>query len=178
MKQILNFLRLVLFLGLLAVASAYLADYNSEEVFGVARIIDGDSISVAGREIRLQGIDAPEFGQTCQTSKADAQSYPCGKKAADYLRQLISDDEIYCLGNDYDKYQRFLARCRLGDMQINQTMVAEGWAVAFGDYDREESVARRNRKGLWQGDFSLPADWRRSELEKRHSNWLSNLLDW
>jgi endonuclease YncB( thermonuclease family) len=178
MKQILNFLRLVLFLGLLAIGSAYLADYSSEEIIGFAHVIDGDSISVDGREIRLEGIDAPEYRQTCQSSEAGTDLYPCGQTAANFLKQLISEVEIRCVGNEYDKYKRFLAKCNLGEMQLNQMMVAEGWAVAFGNYERAEARAKSERKGLWQGDFSLPSEWRRSQLEKRDSNWLSNLLDW
>jgi endonuclease YncB( thermonuclease family) len=34
-------------------------------ISGKPRIIDGDTIEVAGQRIRLHGIDAPESGQTC-----------------------------------------------------------------------------------------------------------------
>jgi len=33
---------------------------------GPARVIDGDTIIVAGEHVRLEGIDAPERKQTCQ----------------------------------------------------------------------------------------------------------------
>ena len=36
---------------------------------GPARVIDGDTIVIAGERIRLHGIDAPEMKQTCHTSK-------------------------------------------------------------------------------------------------------------
>ena len=35
------------------------------EITGAARVIDGDTIDIAGERIRLHGIDAPESGQTC-----------------------------------------------------------------------------------------------------------------
>ena len=33
--------------------------------FGTARIIDGDTIQVAGQRIRLYGIDVPEINKLC-----------------------------------------------------------------------------------------------------------------
>ena len=52
-------LRLALLLTLLPTLA--LAD-----VTGQARVIDGDTIEVAGERIRLHGIDAPESGQRCR----------------------------------------------------------------------------------------------------------------
>ncbi len=52
-------LRLALLLTLLpAIALA--------DVAGPVRVIDGDTIEVAGARIRLHGIDAPESGQRCR----------------------------------------------------------------------------------------------------------------
>ena len=35
------------------------------DITGPARVIDGDTIDIAGERIRLHGIDAPESAQTC-----------------------------------------------------------------------------------------------------------------
>ena len=52
---------LTLIVALIAAAIApALAD-----IAGPARVIDGDTIDIAGERIRLHGIDAPESGQTC-----------------------------------------------------------------------------------------------------------------
>ncbi len=48
------------------------------DITGPARIIDGDTIDIAGERIRLHGIDAPESGQTCV---ADGVTWPCGQSA-------------------------------------------------------------------------------------------------
>ena len=55
-------------------------------VEGPARIIDGDTIDIAGERIRLHGIDAPESRQTCI---ADGVIWPCGKSATDALAEFI-----------------------------------------------------------------------------------------
>ena len=49
-------------------------------VSGFGKSIDGDSLHVGDKEVRLFGIDAPEFDQTCQRASGD---WSCGAAAAD-----------------------------------------------------------------------------------------------
>ena len=37
---------------------------------GVASVIDGDTLEIRGVRVRLYGIDAPEFSQTCTKARA------------------------------------------------------------------------------------------------------------
>src|SRR5207237_1182174 len=53
---------------------------NGAPVTGRARVVDGDSLEVAGYRIRLFGIDAPEWRQEC--TDASGASYACGRAAA------------------------------------------------------------------------------------------------
>lgn len=44
-----------------------------------------------------------------------------------------------------------------------------GWAVAFRrfslDYVQDEDLARRARRGIWEGNFDMPWDWRARRRE-------------
>ena len=39
---------------------------SAETLTGAARIIDADTVEIAGEKLRLEGIDAPESRQTCK----------------------------------------------------------------------------------------------------------------
>ena len=49
---------------------------NEQLVTGPARVIDGDTLDIAGTRIRLHGIDAPEAQQSCQHGAG--RPYGCG----------------------------------------------------------------------------------------------------
>lgn len=132
-----------------------------EEVNGVARIIDGDSIRIDGEEIRLVGIDAPEGRQKCQR---DGQDWSCGKDASRALGALLRGARITCAIEGMDKYDRLLGTCFKGGQDINAWMVEQGWAVAYGDYNEAERQARRAGRGIWASEFDRPQDWRDEHL--------------
>lgn len=129
-----------------------------EDVEGVARVIDGDSIVVAGREIRLQGIDAPEGRQTCERG---GKSWACGNEARRELQKLTRGGKVFCKALELDKHKRLLALCRVGRVDVNRQMVASGFAVSYGRFKDAEQSAKAARKGLWSGEFQRPRDWRR-----------------
>ncbi len=129
---------------------------------GTAHVIDGDSLKVDDVEIRLSGIDAPEARQTCKDKSG--KDWPCGLDATLALKRLTGNAKVECKGDAFDKYQRLLARCMAGDLELNAEMVRLGFAVA-GDgiglvYVPEEDEARQARRGVWQGSFDQPGDWR------------------
>ena len=49
-------------------------------VYGTGHAKDGDSLMVGDTEVRLFGIDAPEWDQSCQKNGTD---WSCGAAAAD-----------------------------------------------------------------------------------------------
>ena len=61
---------------------------------GLARVIDGDAVEIAGERVHLQGVDTPEPDQECRN--AGNVAYPCGQDATNALRARIGDDSIRC----------------------------------------------------------------------------------
>ena len=121
------------------------------------KVIDGDSLIVDGREIRLSGIDAPEFFQLCRDR--NGKEYECGQAAMRFLVSLAGED-TECNILEKDRYKREVAVCFSRGGEINRRMVESGWAVAYNfythDYDDAEALARREKRGIWQGRFMRP----------------------
>jgi endonuclease YncB( thermonuclease family) len=90
-------------LAVLVLANAALAQ---ADVAGTARVIDCDTIVIAGEHVRLQGIDAPETDQTCT---AFGQQWPCGRMAAQWLTEYLRGRQVECVGHARDRYERLLA---------------------------------------------------------------------
>lgn len=172
----------VAILALLALVAARFEKFSTINPLGVARVGDGDSLQLAGERIRLRGIDAPEFNQSCRRGGSD---YPCGRQAANALKQLTEGRQVSCQGWERDRYGRLLATCTAGGIELNRRLVADGWAVAYGGYGAEEAQARAARLGIWAGEFDRPSEWRvmHGELiESPHdlfgavANWLRQLF--
>ena len=93
------------------------------EFAGRARVIDGDTIELAGRRIRIWGIDAPEL-----------PSEP-GVAAKGYLQYLMLGQEVHCEGRLLDRYRRLVAVCFLPSGEdIARLMVRAGHAVDWLRY--------------------------------------------
>ena len=45
--------------------------YSGEDLVGLARVIDGDTIAIGIRHVRFEGIDAPETDQVCLNAKGE-----------------------------------------------------------------------------------------------------------
>ena len=132
-------------------------------ISGRARVIDGDSLHVGGIEVRLQGIDAPEGRQNCRRF---GKSWPCGQRSAGKLKSLTRRAQLSCEVSKQDRYGRLLATCHVGRKNINREMVAQGWAVSYGRYKREEAKARQGKRGIWVGEFERPRAWRDKHMKR------------
>lgn len=137
------------------------------EIAGIARIVDGDSIVINKNRIRLNGIDAPEAKQKC-LDKNDEQYY-CGTVSTQFLKDFINNEIVNCFYSKKDIYDRFLATCYVKNIEINEEMLKSGMAIIYDHslasnrYLDAETSARNNKLGIWQGTFQRPKDFRKSK---------------
>ena len=146
---------------LIVISLAVSTAASAQNVSGRARASDGDSLDLSGISVRLHGIDAPELSQSCQRQRA---TWQCGKDASSKLASLVAGQDVVCEQKDLDDYGRIVASCRAGATDLGGAMVEAGLAVAlprFTDrYVAAEARARAAGRGLWSGDFQMPADYR------------------
>lgn len=90
---------------------------------GPAWVIDGDTISIHGRHVRLAGIDAEELDE------------PHGEAARQHLRDLIGGRLVTCRWDGWS-YNRRVAVCIVGLTQLNAQMVADGFALDCAHYSK------------------------------------------
>ena len=154
-----------LFVGLICLIAMLVATSQAyADISGRPRVIDGDTIDIAGNRIRLHGIDAPETQQTCQK---ESREYSCGTQATFALAALIEEHWLRCEEKDLDRYGRVVAVCFAGPYDINAAMVRDGWALAYRRYSTAyvelEEQAKAAQRGLWSGKFVVPWEWRLGE---------------
>ncbi|TIS49312.1 MAG: thermonuclease family protein [Mesorhizobium sp.] len=173
-RRLLDYALTVVLLGLFILVAARVDRFETRKEQGTAIVNDGDSITLGTERIRMRGIDAPEYTQTCSKGGAD---YACGRLARQSLVRLIANRPVSCSGWQRDRYGRLLGDCKAGDTDLNRAQVQAGWAVAFGDFETEEAVARAAKVGIWAGSFDEPQDWRDSHhdqpVERKHGTLAS-----
>jgi micrococcal nuclease len=98
----------------------------------VASVYDGDTLTVdvdlglyvwvRGEKLRLHRINAPELR---------GEERPRGLVSRDWLRERVLNQcvVIETIRDKKGKYGRYLAEIWLGDVNINDALVAEGMAV-------------------------------------------------
>jgi endonuclease YncB( thermonuclease family) len=158
------------------------ATANPSSLVGRASVIDGDTIEIRGERIRLNGIDAPESAQTCLDGKG--KEYRCGTKAAAALEQLLkASSPTRCDFVERDRYGRFVGDCYRADgSSVQAPFVRSGWALDWprysgGKFSREQEAARRERLGIWAGEFQVPWEWRTEQrLEYQQPTKMAPLI--
>ncbi len=128
----------------------------------VVGVSDGDTIRVVvgGKEtkVRLHGIDAPENGQAY------------GNVATKGLRSLLAGRQVSIEPMDTDRYGRTVAMVYADGLNVNETMIHNGWAWVFPKYCTQgfcskwkqyEASSKASKSGLWREWSALPPwEWR------------------
>lgn len=129
-----------------------------------AHAIDGDTILMDGRHLRLAGIDAPELKQQCRD--ADGRWYNCGLIAKAALEMLIHPPaNLECRDIGERSYNRAVVICTVDGADLGGTMVWLGHAIdltmfSHGRYAVQQEAARGARRGIWGGSFVEPYEFR------------------
>jgi len=158
---------IVIAVGLFSLPSAARADIS-----GVACVTDGNVIVINGRRsytrcvggtpVRLFGIVAPELDQLCPAP--GGRQWTCGRAAAAMLLEAVKGKAVVCRGSSNDVDGRLMAVCYVDDVDINQKMVHDGWALAYplhsDKYQADEATAAQSRRGLWQVSGNAEFEWR------------------
>ncbi|MEZ5941402.1 MAG: thermonuclease family protein [Planctomycetaceae bacterium] len=128
-------------------------DVFSGKVVGVT---DGDTITVLVNnqsvKVRLEGIDAPESGQSF------------GSKSKLALSALVFAKQVTVKKTGEDKYGRTLGVVSVGNVDANAKMIQDGWAWHYKEYNDEDRLAkleleaRAAKRGLWAETNAL-APW-------------------
>ena len=144
---------------------------NINKISGFAKVVDGDTIKINSKKIRLYGIDAPEKKQKCKKTyitisfMSFSKDYMCGEISTQKLIKKINKQKLNCNILDVDRYKRLIGECFKRNINLNSWMVSNGYAVAYRKYSKkyvsDEINAKNNKLGIWQGKFEMPWDYRR-----------------
>ena len=144
---------------------------NINKISGFAKVVDGDTIKINSKKIRLYGIDAPEKKQKCKKTyltisfMSFTKDYMCGEVSTQKLIKKINKQKLNCNILDVDRYKRLIGECFKRNINLNSWMVSNGYALAYRKYSKkyvsDEINAKNNKLGIWQGKFEMPWDYRR-----------------
>ena len=121
------------------------------------------------------GIDAPGIDQNCEDT--NGKMYSCGRHSTKALKDLIKalpNNTVECQYNGKDAFGRFLGECTIGNININEWLVDNGWALAYYKYSKKyqvnENIAKQKQAGVWGGTFVSPWSWRLGKRLYSQSN--------
>ncbi|MDE0174701.1 MAG: thermonuclease family protein [Defluviicoccus sp.] len=130
-------------------------------ISGKAYVTDGDGIRVSGQEIRIAGIDAPEWDQPAR--HGDGRWFAHGKQVKSALIRKIGGRRVRVEVEEYDRFGRAIGVVTCDGCDIGEWLVREGHAIAAYSerYRHVEREARRARRGMWAHARNIdPRAWR------------------
>lgn len=123
------------------------------------RIVDGETIGLGERIVRLDGVAAPARGEACRSAAGEV--FDCGGAAAAALTRLVAGRAVACRIVGQDGFGRGLGQCDAAGADLNRALVVGGFAVATASALRgQEAMARQTAQGLWANAAGAPTGWR------------------
>lgn len=113
-------------------------------------VVDGATLRLHDRVVLLQGVKPPPRGRPCGLQDGSAED--CGAAAANALAALVHDVPVACRVTGADALGRPCAICLASGNELNQAVVAAGWARSNGgrpELQHAEDLARARRLGVW-----------------------------
>jgi len=115
-------------------------------------VVDAATLRTDDRLVRVAGLSLPAPGAMCK--RLDGLAVTCAERATGYLELLVKGRAVACdhLGKAADGID--LSRCRIGETDIAEQMIRQGWASAAHAEDarltRAEAAARQQNLGIWR----------------------------
>ena len=109
-------------------------------------VVDGGTLRLKDRVVRLSGVNPPARGTEC------GSGLDCAAASANALAALLRDDPVACRVIGKDGLGRPFAICEASGKELNQAVIAAGWARADDrqpDLLEAEAQARAQRRGVW-----------------------------
>ena len=160
-------MRNVLAAGVLLWGMLFVYQSDDELKGKVIGVSDGDTLKLlVGKEshtIRLDGIDAPETGQSF------------GAKSKEALSRIVFGKQITVETKDKDRYGRLIGRVLHDGEDVNARMIKDGWAWHFKEYSKDKTYAaleveaKDAKRGLWQDDNPL-SPWEFRSRQKQNKS--------
>jgi endonuclease YncB( thermonuclease family) len=113
-------------------------------------VIDGGTLKLGDRVVRLFGVEPPPRSKPCGTH--DDAGQDCAASAANALAGMLRDLPVACRITGMDSLGRPYAICQANGTELNSAMIAAGWAravTAQPELKSAEQAARAAHRGVW-----------------------------
>lgn len=129
---------------------------------GTAQVADSDILTMDGYGIYLFGMESVEERQDCAI---DGQAWQCWAAAVRELQTIVSEGEVVCETiTEPTRTRQVIAWCTVNGEDIAERFVRAGYGLPIGaetdSYFDDMLEAADAKRGLWQGAFEPPAQWR------------------
>lgn len=111
-------------------------------------------VEAKGYSVAVSGVDVVQPDETCEDA---GKSWACGARARTAFRAFLRGRAVVCTVPPEGGRDIISAECRIGNQDIGEWLVANGWARAAkgGPYAEAEEKAKAAKKGIFGAAPSL-----------------------